>query len=125
MIIEKADYALFSGNRPVTGLSAANPAGSGNNDDSDEGSLPANHLERPAEGMFNLEPLARYRYMFEQGQQVKLANSVADPQRTIDQANQVINQAVLPPSGDNPGRAEFLRAMQLKRLAESRLDIAA
>lgn len=124
MIIEKADYALFSGNRPVTGLSAANPVGSGNNDDSDEGFLPANQIERPAEGMFNLEPLARYRYMFEQGQQVKLANSVADPQRTIDQANKVINQAVLPPSGDNPGRAEFLRAMQLKRIAESRLDIA-
>ncbi|MBU1107664.1 MAG: hypothetical protein KKB51_13415 [Candidatus Riflebacteria bacterium] len=125
MIIEKADYAVFSDSRPVTGLKAANPTGSGNNDDSDEGSLQAKPVERPVEGMFNLEPLARYRYMFEQGQQVKLASVPADPQRTIDQANQVINQAIMPPSSDNPGRTEMLRAMQAKRLAESRLDIAA
>lgn len=37
MIIEKADYALFSDNRPVTGLKAANPTGSGNDDDLTEG----------------------------------------------------------------------------------------
>jgi hypothetical protein len=125
MIIEKADSAVFSDNRPVTGLKVANPTGSANNDDSDEGSLQIKPIERPVEGMFNLEPLARYRYMFEQGQQVKLTSVPADPQRTIDQANQVINQAIMPPASDNPGRTEMLRAMQAKRLAESRLDIAA
>ncbi|HAE39017.1 MAG TPA: hypothetical protein DCG57_10320 [Candidatus Riflebacteria bacterium] len=125
MIIEKADYALFSGNRPVTGLNTANAAGTGNDDDSDAGLLPTRPIERPTEGMFNLEPLARYRYMFEQGQQVKLAGNLADPQKTIDEANQVITQALMPPSGDNPGRTELMRAMQLKRFAESRLDIAA
>ncbi|EKE22966.1 MAG: hypothetical protein ACD_6C00658G0002 [uncultured bacterium] len=125
MIIEKADYALFSGNRPVTGLNTANPEGPGDNDDPNEGSLPVKPVDRPVEGMFNLDPLERYRYMFEQGQKVKFAGSVADPQKTIDQANQVINQAVLPPSSDNPGRTDLIRAMQLKRLAESRLDIAA
>lgn len=75
--------------------------------------------------MFNLDPLERYRYMFDQGQQVKLNNVSADPQKTIDQANQVINQAIMPPIGDNPTRSELLRAMQAKRLAETRLDIAA
>ena len=125
MIIEKADYALFSDSRPLTGLKAASPTGSGNPDDSGEGALHVKAVERPVEGMFNLDPLARYRYMFEQGQQVKLASATADPQRTIDQANQVINQAIVPPVSDNAGRIELLRAMQAKRLAESHLDIAA
>lgn len=125
MIIEKADYALFSDNRPVTGLKAANPTGPGNDDDYDGGASQAIPIERPVEGMFNLNPLERYRYMFDQGQQVKLDNVAVDPQKTIDQANKVINQAIMPPLGDNPGRSELLRAMQAKRLAETRLDIAA
>ena len=125
MIIEKADYALFSDSRPLTGLKAASSTGAGNPDDSGEGALHVKAVERPVEGMFNLDPLARYRYMFEQGQQVKLASATADPQRTIDQANQVINQAIVPPVSDNAGRIELLRAMQAKRLAESHLDIAA
>ncbi|PKL51282.1 MAG: hypothetical protein CVV42_00085 [Candidatus Riflebacteria bacterium HGW-Riflebacteria-2] len=124
MIIEKADYAVFSDNRPLTGLKLVGPKGPDNDDDFDGGVAPA-PVERPVEGMFNLDPLERYRYMFEQGQQVKLGNVAADPQKTIERANQVINQAIMPPAGDNPGRTELLRALQLKRLAEGRLDIAA
>ncbi len=56
---------------------------------------------------------------------MKLGNVAADPQKTIERANQVINQAIMPPAGDNPDRTQLLRALQLKRLAESRLDIAA
>lgn len=125
MNIEKADYALFSDSRPLSVLKAANPTDSGNDDDFDGGASPAIPIERPVEGMFNLNPLERYRYMFDQGQQVKFDNVVADPQKTIDQANQVINRVLMPPVSDNPGRSEMLRAMQAKRLAEIRLDIAA
>lgn len=124
MIIEKADYAVFSDNRPLTGLKVLGKTSPDHDDDFDGGVAPV-PVERPVEGMFNLDPLGRYRYMFEQGQQVKLGNVAGDPQKTIERANQVINQAVMPPAGDNPGRTELLRALQLKRLAESRLDIAA
>jgi len=126
MIIEKADYAVFSDNRPLTGLKVAGPAVSGpDHDDDYDGGAASAPVERPVEGMFNLDPLERYRYMFEQGQQVKLGTISADPQKTIERANKVINQAVMPPAGDNPGRTDLLRALQLKRQAESRLDIAA
>lgn len=81
---------------------------------------------RPTEGMFNLEPVERYQYILSQVQkQVKLDVSPGDPQKTIKQANEIINNAIMPPSLDNPDRAYLTRAMQLKRMAESRLDIAA
>lgn len=124
MIIDKADYAVFSDKRPLTGLRIVSSNGPDNGDDFD-GGMAAAPVERPVEGMFNLDPLERYRYMFEQGQQVKLSSISADPQQTIDRANQVINQAIMPPVGDNPDRTILQRAIQLKRQAESRLDIAA
>jgi len=124
MIIEKADYAVFSDNRPLTGLKVLGRTNPDHDDDFDGGAVPA-PVERPVEGMFNLDPLERYRYMFEQGQQVKLGTISGDPQKTIERANQVINQAILPPADDNPGRTDLLRALLLKRQAESRLDIAA
>lgn len=82
---------------------------------------------KPSEGMYNLEPVERYQYILKQAQQqqTKLDSTIIDPQKTIEEANKIINNAVTLPSRDNPDTATLLQAMQLKRIAESRLDMAA
>lgn len=81
---------------------------------------------RPAEGMFNLEPVERYRYLLNQAQSMNKLNSTAgDPKETIKQANAIINNAMMPPGKDNPDMAELTQALQIKQLMQGRLDIAA
>ncbi|HNS10394.1 MAG TPA: hypothetical protein PKN29_11880 [Candidatus Ozemobacteraceae bacterium] len=81
---------------------------------------------RPAEGMFNLEPVERYRYMLNQAKiQANPASATNDPKQAIKEANEIINNAMMPPGKDNPDMAELTRALQIKQMMQGRLDIAA
>lgn len=80
------------------------------------------------EGMYRLSPIDRYRYM--SGQQptassVNLKVVPGNPEETLSIANQVINQAILPPVFSNPDRQQLPQAIQLKRFAENMIDKAA
>jgi hypothetical protein len=81
---------------------------------------------RPAEGMFNLEPVERYRYMLNQVKaQTNVSSTSGDPKQVIKEANEIINNAMMPPGKDNPDMAELTRALQIKQMMQGRLDIAA
>ncbi len=81
---------------------------------------------RPAEGMFNLEPVERYRYLLNQAKTRAGISSVSgDPKQVIKEANEIINNAIMPPGKDNPDMAELTRALQIKQMMQGRLDIAA
>ncbi len=81
---------------------------------------------RPAEGMFNLEPVERYRYMLNQAKaQTNVSSTSGDPKQVIKEANEIINNAMMPPGKDNPDMAELTRALQIKQMMQGRLDIAA
>ncbi|HNX75091.1 MAG TPA: hypothetical protein PLM07_01705 [Candidatus Rifleibacterium sp.] len=83
-------------------------------------------MERPTEGVLNLQPVARYRYLQNQaGSQNTLDTTGSDPMKTIQQANKIINDAILPPNKDNPDMAELTRAIQIRQMMQGRLDLAA
>ncbi len=78
--------------------------------------------------MNKMSPADQYKYM-ENPQRylesAKLKNNLGDPYGTLAAANSVIRKALLPPVISNPNRSELIQALQLKQLAESRLDKAA
>ena len=83
-------------------------------------------LERPVEGALNLEPVERYRYMLNQAQkQTNLNTAYDDPQKALKKANEIINNAIMPPGKDNPDMAELTQALQIRQLMKGRLDLAA
>lgn len=86
----------------------------------------AERLIRPAEGVLNMQPIEKYRYMQSQGSsRPMLDTSGSDPRRTIQQANDIINNAIMPPGRDNPDMAELTRAIQIRQMMQGRLDLAA
>ena len=83
-------------------------------------------IERTAEGVLNLQPVARYRYLQSQASSRNTLDMTgSDPMKTIQQANKIINDAILPPNKDNPDMAELTRAIQIRQMMQGRLDLAA
>lgn len=80
------------------------------------------------EGMYNLSPIDRYRFMSGQptsSNSVNLKVVPGNPQKTLSIANQAINEAILPPIFSNPNRKQLPEAIQMKRIAENLIDQAA
>ncbi len=119
-------------NNPDTGTeetSSARRADLAHKEESKAGTLDtvkSERLVRPTEGVLNLQPVERYRYMQSQaGSRPVLDTSGSDPKRTIQQANDIINNAIMPPGRDNPDMAELTRAIQIRQMMQGRLDLAA
>lgn len=90
---------------------------------------PEKNIPRPPiEGLHKLSPIDQYRYLdgqnsFQNGASLRMIPG--NPQKSLAMANQVINDAVLPPVFSNPNRNRLGEALQIKRRAESILDRAA
>ncbi len=83
-------------------------------------------INRPHEGMYNLSPMDRYRFVLNQGFEPNSANlNSPDPETSLKEANKILNQAILLPQDDNPSNQQLTMAMIMKRMAQSKLDIAA
>jgi hypothetical protein len=86
-------------------------------------------LEKPyLQGMHKLLPIDQYRYIDGQSIDVKpvqLRVVPGNPHKTLQLANKVINDAVMPPVFSNPNRGRLTEAMQIKHFAESMIDKAA
>jgi hypothetical protein len=81
-----------------------------------------------SDAMKKMSPIDQYKYMDNPQKYMetaKLKNNPGDPYGTLAAANSVIRKALLPPVISNPDRSELMQALQLKQLAESRLDKAA
>lgn len=92
----------------------------------DRQSISANNTT--LQGMQRLSPIDQYRYIDGQtieGQPTQLRVVPGNPQKTLEMANKVINDAVMPPVFSNPNRSRLTEAMQIKHLAESMIDKAA
>lgn len=127
MDIGKLGQNLFSGTSSAAGIRSKNL-----NDyleDKNKKAEAADNftmVNRPTEGMYNLEPIERYKYILNQSQaNIKISQVQGDPEKSLKQANDILNQAILPPVTDNPDSAEVAMAMLVKRMAGSRLDLAA
>lgn len=80
------------------------------------------------EGLQRFSPLDQYRYM--DGQEISAKPTTlrvvpGNPQKTLSVANQVINDALMPPVFANPNRNRLTEALQIKRMAENIIDKAA
>ncbi|MEW6710833.1 MAG: hypothetical protein AB1403_13490 [Candidatus Riflebacteria bacterium] len=86
--------------------------------------------QKPAlSDMQKLSPVDQYRYVDGQSvmqpQPVNLRVVPGNPEKTLTMANQVINDAIMPPVFSNPNRVWLTEAMQIKRMAETQIDLAA
>lgn len=127
MEIGKLGQNIFSGNPATEGIKTKNLNDYLENKNKEEDKTnDFTMVNRPTEGMYNLEPIERYKYILNQSQaSIKISQAQIDPEKSIKQANEVLNKAVLPPISDNPGSSEIAMAQLIKRMATSRLDLAA
>jgi hypothetical protein len=80
----------------------------------------------PSEGMSNLAPVERYQYMLNQARsQLKIDSVSKDPEESLKKANEIINRALTASPGDRPDNSEINMALLIKRMAGSKIDLAA
>jgi hypothetical protein len=92
------------------------------------------HLEKKAysnlpnanlsSGYFGLSPMAKYQYQssnLTQASTNKLRQIPGNPEQTIKNADEIIDEAIFSPLTSDPGSSDMLQAIQNKRIAQSQL----
>ncbi len=126
MITSKLGQSVFSGNTATEGIRTKNLNDYLEKKKTEEAGDGFTMINRPTEGMYNLEPIERYKYILNQSQaNLKLSQVQGDPEKSLKQANDILNKAILPPTTDNPDSSEIAMAQLIKRMAGNKLDLAA
>ncbi len=118
-----SDFTSFRSHEKSSASEVSNEAGP-----FESRSVKMNSTNRQIQSIEKLSPINQYEYFDDPDsfiQKLRLRNILGNPEATLKEANDVISKAMLPPVFSNPDRHLLNKALQLKRIAESQLNIAA